>query len=146
MASLQTTSSSPSMSAFIARNWRDLIRPRKLEVDPDSLTPHYGKFSCEPLERGFGTTLGNSMRRVLLSSLQGAAITAIKIEGALHEFTALPDVVEDVSDIILNLKEVVFKAAQPKTYTVRIDREGPGPVYARDIMLVDGLVVLNPDH
>jgi DNA-directed RNA polymerase subunit alpha len=83
---------------------------------------------------------------VLLSSLQGAAITAIRIEGALHEFTSVPDVVEDVSDIILNLKEVVFKAAQPKTYTVRIDKEGPGPVYARDIILVDGLLVLNPDH
>jgi DNA-directed RNA polymerase subunit alpha len=83
---------------------------------------------------------------VLLSSLQGAAITAIRIEGALHEFTTVPDVVEDVSDIILNLKEVVFKAASPKTYSVRIDREGPGPVYARDILLVDGLQVLNPDH
>jgi DNA-directed RNA polymerase subunit alpha len=83
---------------------------------------------------------------VLLSSLQGAAITAIRIEGALHEFTSVPDVVEDVSDIILNLKEVVFKGAQPKTYTVRVDKEGPGPVYARDILLVEGLSVLNPDH
>ncbi|HXJ19293.1 MAG TPA: DNA-directed RNA polymerase subunit alpha, partial [Polyangia bacterium] len=76
-----------SQTTFIARNWRDLIRPRNLEVEPDSLTPTYGKFTCEPLERGFGTTLGNSLRRILLSSLQGAAITAVKIEGALHEFT-----------------------------------------------------------
>src|SRR3984957_15776823 len=128
------------------RNWRDLIRPRGIQVEQETLTDFYGKFTCEPLERGFGITVGNSLRRVLLSSLQGAAITAIRIEGALHEFTSVPDVVEDVSDIILNLKEVVFKAAQPKTYSVRIDREGPGPVFGRDVQLVDGLQVLNPDH
>src|SRR6202167_5200030 len=131
---------------IVTRNWRDLIRPRGIQVETESLTEFYGKFTCEPLERGYGITIGNSLRRVLLSSLQGAAITAIRVEGALHEFTSVPDVVEDVSDIILNLKEVVFKAAQPKTYTVRIDKEGPGPVYARDIMLIDGLQVLNPDH
>src|ERR1700758_3971652 len=128
------------------RNWRDLIRPRGIHIEAESLTDFYGKFTCEPLERGFGITVGNSLRRVLLSSLQGAATTAIRIEGALHEFTTVPAVVEDVSEIILNLKEVVFKAAQPKTYTVRVDREGPGPVYAKDILLVDGLTVLNPDH
>ena len=83
---------------------------------------------------------------MLLSSLQGAAATAIRVDGALHEFTTIGDVVEDVTDIILNLKEVVFKAATAKTYTVRIDKEGPGPVYAKDITLVDGLTVLNPDH
>jgi DNA-directed RNA polymerase subunit alpha len=131
---------------MIARNWRDLIRPKGISIDNETTTSFYAKFTCEPLERGFGITVGNSLRRVLLSSLQGAAITAIRIEGALHEFTTVPDVVEDVSDIILNLKEVVFKAAQPKTYSVRIDREGPGPVYARDVQLVDGLTVLNPDH
>ena len=131
---------------MVARNWRDLIRPKGISIDTDSATNFYAKFTCEPLERGFGITVGNSLRRVLLSSLQGAAITAVRIEGALHEFTTVPDVVEDVSDIILNLKEVVFKAAQAKTYSVRIDREGPGPVYARDIMLVDGLHILNPDH
>ncbi len=139
------TMQSPSMT-MIARHWRDLIRPKGISIDTDSANNFYAKFTCEPLERGFGITVGNSLRRVLLSSLQGAAITAIRIEGALHEFTSVPDVVEDVSDIILNLKEVVFKAAQPKTYTVRIDKEGPGPVYARDILLVDGLQVLNPDH
>src|SRR5512142_1892890 len=131
---------------IVTRNWRDLIRPRGIQIEAETLTDFYGKFTCEPLERGYGITIGNSLRRVLLSSLQGAAITAIRIEGALHEFTSVPDVVEDVSDIILNLKEVVFKAAQPKTYSVRIDREGPGPVYARDILLTDGLQVLNPDH
>ncbi|MCC6526247.1 MAG: DNA-directed RNA polymerase subunit alpha [Polyangiaceae bacterium] len=130
----------------VARNWRELIRPRGVTVDAETQTASYAKFSCEPLERGFGITMGNSLRRVLLSSLQGAACTAIRIDGALHEFTTLPDVVEDVSDIILNIKEVVFKAATAKTYTVRIDKEGPGPVLAGDIQLVDGLTVLNPDH
>src|ERR671912_2259782 len=81
-----------STSQMVARNWRDLIRPKSLSVETETLTPTYGRFVCEPLERGFGITLGNSLRRVLLSSLQGAAITAIKIEGALHEFTTLPDV------------------------------------------------------
>lgn len=139
------TTMTPNMT-MIARNWRDLIRPKGISIDTESATDFYAKFTCEPLERGFGITVGNSLRRVLLSSLQGAAITAVRIEGALHEFTTVPDVVEDVSDIILNLKEVVFKAASAKMYTVRVDREGPGPVYARDIQLVDGLQVLNPDH
>lgn len=139
------TMQTPNMT-MVARNWRDLIRPKGISIDTESATDFYAKFTCEPLERGFGITVGNSLRRVLLSSLQGAAITAIRIEGALHEFTSVPDVVEDVSDIILNLKEVVFKAATAKTYTVRVEREGPGPVYARDIQLVDGLSVLNPDH
>ena len=134
------------MSNIVTRNWRDLIRPRGIQIEQESLTEFYGRFSCEPLERGYGITLGNSLRRVLLSSLQGAAITAIRIEGALHEFTTIGDVVEDVTDIILNLKEVVLRAATAKTYTVRIDKEGPGPVYAKDIQLVDGLQVLNPDH
>jgi DNA-directed RNA polymerase subunit alpha len=133
-------------TALIARNWRDLIRPRGVQVETESLTEFYGKFTCEPLERGYGITLGNSLRRVLLSSLQGAAITAVRLDGALHEFTSVGDVVEDVTDVILNLKEVVFRAASPKTYTVRIDKEGPGPVLAKDIQLVDGLQVLNPDH
>jgi DNA-directed RNA polymerase subunit alpha len=140
------TTATPANMSMIARNWRDLIRPKGISIDAESANNFYAKFTCEPLERGFGITIGNSLRRVLLSSLQGAAITAVRIEGALHEFTTVPDVVEDVSDIILNLKEVVFKAAAARTYTVRVDKEGPGPVYARDIQLVDGLSVLNPDH
>lgn len=131
---------------MMSRNWRDLIRPKAISVEPESLTDFYGKFTCEPLERGFGITIGNSLRRILLSSLQGAAATALKIDGALHEFTTITDVVEDVTDIILNIKEVVFKAQNPRIYTVRIDKEGPGTVHARDIALVDGLEVLNPDH
>jgi DNA-directed RNA polymerase subunit alpha len=132
--------------AMISRNWRDLIRPRGIHVDAETLTDFYGKFTCEPLERGYGITLGNSLRRVLLSSLQGTSITALRIEGALHEFTSIGDVVEDITDIVLNLKEVVLKAASPKQYTVRIDKEGPGPVTGKDLQLSDGLQVLNPDH
>src|SRR5947207_2361603 len=142
-AAAQSTS---TQSTFIARNWRDLIRPRKLEVEPESLTETYGKFTCEPLERGFGTTLGNSLRRILLSSLQGAAITAVKIESALHEFTTLPDVVEDVTDIILNLKEVLLRTHDAKPKVIRIDKEGEGRITGKDITLVDGVEVLNPDH
>jgi DNA-directed RNA polymerase subunit alpha len=131
---------------YLARNWRELIRPKRVSIDPETASESYAKFVAEPLERGFGITVGNSLRRVLLSSLQGAAVTAVRIEGALHEFTTIADVVEDVSDIILNIKEVVLKAEEAKTYTVRIDKEGPGPVLAGDIQLVDGLRVLNPDH
>ncbi len=127
----------------ISRNWRDLIRPKSISVEHETET--YGKFTCEPLERGYGITIGNSLRRVLLSSLQGAAVTAVRFEHALHEFTTIPDVVEDVGDIILNIKELILKAAQPRTYVVRIEKEGPGPILGRDILTSDGLEVLNPD-
>ena len=133
-----------TQQALIAKNWRDLIRPRMLELE--DRTDTYGKFVCEPLERGFGITLGNSLRRILLSSLQGAAIMAVKIESALHEFTTLPDVVEDVTDIILNLKEVLLRTHDAKPKVIRIDKEGEGRVTAKDISLVDGVEVLNPDH
>ena len=83
---------------LVARNWRELIRPRMLESE-DSQTDRYGKFSCEPLERGFGTTLGNALRRVLLSSLQGAAIRSVRVEGVMHEFSSVPGVMEDMSDV-----------------------------------------------
>lgn len=136
-------SSSP---ALFAKNWRDLIKPKTLEIEKDTLTPTYGKFTCEPLERGFGTTLGNSLRRVLLSSLQGAAITAVKLDGALHEFQTLPDVVEDVTDIVLNLKEVLLKMDDPKPKVIRLDKEGEGKVTAGDITASDGIKVLNPEH
>lgn len=131
---------------MMARNWRDLIRPKAIHIETDSSNDFYAKFSCEPLERGFGITIGNSLRRVLLSSLQGAAITAVRLDGALHEFTSIDDVLEDVTDIVLNLKGVVFKAEQARTYTLRLEKEGPGPVLAGDIQLVDGLRILNPDH
>ncbi len=133
-------------SAFVARNWRELIRPRKLEVDSETLTDTYGRFTCEPLERGFGTTIGNSLRRILLSSLQGAAITSVRVEGSMHEFTALPNVAEDVTDIVLNLKEVISRVSDNKPRTVRIEKDGEGKITAGDILLVDGVEVLNPDH
>ncbi len=131
---------------WFAKNWRDLIRPRRLEVDPETLSDTYGKFVGEPLEAGFGMTLGNSLRRILLSSLQGAAVTAVKIDGALHEFTNLPDVVEDVVDIVLNLKGVVFKMADLGPKVLLIDRQGEGNVTAADIQPCQGIEVLNPGH
>ena len=134
------------VTQIMSRNWRDLIRPKAIQLDLDSNNDFYGKFTCEPLERGFGITIGNSLRRVLLASLQGAAISAVRMDSAVHEFTAIPDVVEDVTDIILNLKEVVFKVESPRTYTVRLEKDEPGVVTAADIKLVDGLTVLNPDH
>ena len=133
-------------TAVTAKNWRDLIRPKVLEVEKSGSSQTYARFSCEPLERGFGTTLGNSLRRVLLSSLQGAAITAVKIDGALHEFQTLSDVVEDVTDIVLNLKEVILHMTDNKPKVIRLDKEGEGVVTAGDISLIDGVQVLNPSH
>jgi DNA-directed RNA polymerase subunit alpha len=128
--------------------WRELISPKSLQVDQESLTDTYGKFVAEPLERGFGVTLGNSLRRVLLSSIQGAAITSAKIEGALHEFSTLPDVVEDVTDIILNLKEVILKFDdyKPGPRRLQINVNRPGPVYGRDIQTPPEVTILNPDQ
>jgi len=146
MSTASSLTVAASQPAFVAKNWRDLIRPRKLEVDAESLTDTYGKFTCEPLERGFGTTIGNGLRRVLLSSLQGAAITAIKIEGAVHEFTSLPEVAEDVTDIVLNLKEVIIRSLDGKPRTLRLDKDGAGKVTARDIQCPDGIEILNPDR
>src|SRR3954470_17560578 len=140
------TAQPSQQNTFIARNWRDLIRPRKLEVDAETLTPTYGKFTCEPLERGFGTTIGNGVRRVLLSSLQGAAITNVKIEGAVHEFTSLPNVAEDVTDIILNLKEVIVRTHDGKPRTLRLEKDGEGRVTGGDIHCPDGVEILNPDR
>ena len=91
------------------KNWKDLIRPKRLEIEKETSTPFYGKFVAEPLERGFGLTIGNSLRRFLLSSLQGASIVSVKIDGVLHEFSTVPGVKEDVTEIILNLKEIRLK-------------------------------------
>src|SRR5437660_8749404 len=101
--------STQSPDAIVQSDWRELIRPRRLEVDEKSLTPTYGKFFGEPFERGYGTTVGNAMRRVLLSSLPGAAIVGCRVKGVLHEFSTIPGVTEDVTDIVLNLKEVRVK-------------------------------------
>lgn len=130
----------------IARNWRDLIRPKKLDVDTSVLTDVYGKFTCEPLERGYGITLGNSLRRVLLSSLQGSAITSVRIDGALHEFTTIPGVVEDVTDIILNVKALLLRMDDANVRTLIIDKQGEGEVTAADIQAPTGVSVLRPDQ
>ena len=133
---------------IIARNWRQLIRPRRLESDdPDGSGLGYGRFWCEPLERGFGQTLGNSLRRVLLSSLQGAAITSVKIAGVDHEFSTIQGVLEDVSDIVLNLKEVRLQLHAEGPRTVRLRRDGEGVVTAGELAAEDpSLEVMNPEH
>ena len=129
------------------QNWRDLIKPKRLEIDDKSLTPTYAKLEFEPLERGFGTTLGNSLRRILLSSLRGAAIATVRFENTLHEFSTIPGVTEDVTDIILNLKEVRFRLHDGAgEATARIDAKGERRVTAADIEAGPELEVLNPDH
>jgi DNA-directed RNA polymerase subunit alpha len=122
-----------------------LIKPKQVDVEPDTLSPGYGKFTAEPLERGFGTTLGNALRRVLLSSLQGAAVCQVKFDGVPHEFSAIPGVKEDVSEIILNLKEIRLKPHTDKPKRLRIEKTGPGTVTAADIEAGSTVEILNPD-
>ena len=126
--------------------WRELIKPRGFEVDRDTLRSDYGKFIVRPLERGYGVTLGNSLRRILLSSMMGSAVAAIRFDGVLHEFTAIPDVMEDVTDIILNLKQVRFRQFDPEPKSLRIVKQGPGVVTAADIQVTDQIEVINPDQ
>ncbi len=133
------------MAPDISRNWRDLIKPKTLLVDKESLSNTYGKFVGEPFERGFGLTIGNSLRRVLLSSIQGFAFTQIKIDGVLHEFTSIPEVTEDVTDIILNIKEVRIKMEGWDPRLCYIDAKGPCEVRAGDIKTDSGVTILNPD-
>jgi DNA-directed RNA polymerase subunit alpha len=131
---------------IIANNWRTLIRPRRLETEDDEQTRNYGRFWCEPLERGFGVTLGNALRRVLLSSLQGAAVTTIRIKGVLHEFSTIPGVMEDVADVILNLKEARLRMHVEGPRTLRVHRSGEGVVRAGDLVSDDSAIeVLNPE-
>ncbi|MBW2466368.1 MAG: DNA-directed RNA polymerase subunit alpha, partial [Deltaproteobacteria bacterium] len=127
------------------KNWTELIQPDRLEVDRGSHTESYGKFVCQPLERGYATTIGNSLRRILLSSIQGAAITSVRIDKALHEFTAIPGVLEDVTEIILNLKEVRLKLNTAEGQKVRIDKKEKGPVTAADIISDGSVEVMNPE-
>ena len=133
-----------SSNGLMHMNWRGMIRPDRLHSES---TASYGKFVCEPLERGFGITCGNALRRIILSSLYGAAITSVKFEGVMHEFSVVPGVLEDVSEIILNLKQVRLKVSDPEPKTVTIVRKGEGPVTAGDIASGDGRVaVLNPEQ
>lgn len=135
-----------NMQPHYYKFWRDLIRPKGFEVDRDSLNDRYGKFVVRPLERGYGVTLGNSLRRILLSSMMGSAVSAVRIEGVLHEFSSIPDVLEDVTDIILNFKQVRFRQYDPEPQTLRISKKGPGTVTAADIQTNDKVEVLNPEQ
>jgi DNA-directed RNA polymerase subunit alpha len=128
------------------RNWKQLIKPRRIEVQTDTATFNYGKFVAEPLERGFGTTLGNALRRVLLSSLQGGAITSVRIDGVQHEFSTMVGVVEDVTDIVLNLKEIRLRMHSPEPRTLHLEAKGPGRVKASDIAPDPMVEILNRDH
>ena len=124
-------------------NWQDMIKPEKVQV---TSKPSYGKFVCEPLERGFGITIGNALRRIILSSLHGAAITSVKFDGVMHEFSVIPGVLEDVSEVILNLKEVRLKASDLEPKSITIAAEGEGTITAGDIVSPDGRCdVLNPN-
>ncbi|MBP5297374.1 MAG: DNA-directed RNA polymerase subunit alpha [Bacteriovoracaceae bacterium] len=131
---------------FVAKNWTSMIRPIALEVDSDHLRADYGKFAARPLERGYGQTLGNSLRRVLLSSLQGAGIVAIRIEGVDHEFGTINNIKEEVAEIILNLKEVMMSISEKEEVTLNLEKSGEGPVTAGDITGDPCVKILNPDH
>jgi DNA-directed RNA polymerase subunit alpha len=125
--------------------WRGLELPSLVAVDRSTLTSTYGKFVAEPFERGFGVTVGNSLRRILLSSLEGSAVTQIKVHGAQHEFSSLPGVVEDVTDIVLNVKSLVVKNHSEQTRVVRIEKNQKGPITGADVRTDDQLDVINKD-
>lgn len=131
------------MGDLKSRNWRELIKPKSITMDEEEHSIFYGKFVCEPLERGFGITIGNSLRRILLSSLQGAAIVSVKFNDVLHEFSAIPGVMEDVTEIILNLKEINLKLIDTEEAVIHLNKEGEGIVKAGDIEKNESVEVLN---
>jgi DNA-directed RNA polymerase subunit alpha len=126
--------------------WRDFQMPKRLECDEASYTTRYGRFIAEPFERGYGVTLGNSLRRILLSSIEGSAVTAIKIDGVPHEFSTMTGVLEPITDVVLNIKGLVFRSHSkvPKTIYVKMDKSGP--VKAKDIITDETVEVINQDH
>ena len=126
--------------------WRGLELPSQVTCDGSTLTPTYGKFVAEPFERGFGSTIGNSLRRIMLSSLEGSAVTQIKLHGAQHEFTTLPGVVEDVTDIVLNVKSLIVKNASGQTRVVRVEKNTAGPVTGAHVVTDGVLEVINTHH
>ena len=130
----------------IQKNWQELIRPNKLQVAPGSDATRFATLVAEPLERGFGQTLGNALRRVLLSSLQGAAVQSVHIDGVLHEFSSIPGVREDVTDIVLNIKEIAIKMDGDDAKRMVVRKQGPGVVTAGDIQTVGDIEILNPEH
>ena len=125
--------------------WKGFQRPKRLEFERETLTDRFGRFYCQPFERGFGTTVGNALRRVLLSSIEGAAITAVQIDGVLHEFSPIKGVVEDATDIILNLKQLPFTCHVDHTKTLTLRKDKPGPVRASDIEADADIEILEPD-
>jgi DNA-directed RNA polymerase subunit alpha len=129
----------------IQRNWQELIKPTKLDIVSDSGNHRHASVVAEPLERGYGLTLGNALRRVLLSSLQGAAVTAIQIDGILHEFSSLPGVREDITDLVLNVKEIALKMSGEGPKRLTLTKQGPGAVLAGDIKVSGDIEVLNPE-
>lgn len=128
-----------------ARNWSELVRPEQVKLDNSKAAGTYAKFVCEPLERGYGTTIGNALRRVLLSSLQGAAFVAVKIEGVQHEFTTITGVLEDVTDVVLNLKQVRLAMDTDEPQRIELVASGKGPVTAGQISVNQHVMVLNPE-
>ena len=129
----------------MSKGIKDFQLPMRLELEKETASANYGRFSAEPFERGFGTTIGNSLRRVLLSSLPGAAVTSVKIEGAYHEFSTLPGVTEDLTIIILNIKNLRLKLNTDKAKAIRLKKKGPGDANASDIEHDADVTVLNPD-
>jgi DNA-directed RNA polymerase subunit alpha len=136
---MQTTSS------IIDKNWKALIKPNKLEITSND-DKTIAKVVAEPLEKGFGQTIGNSLRRILLSSIQGAAVTAIQIDGVLHEFSSIKGVREDVTDIVLNVKNLAIKSTSTSSKKIILDIKGPKEVKAKDITLVPEIEILNPEQ
>lgn len=126
--------------------WRGLELPNRLSCERETLTDTYGKFFAEPFERGFGVTVGNSLRRILLSSLEGSAVTRVKIQGVQHEITTIPGVVEDVTDIILNIKSLVVKNTSDQSKSIRIDRHEKGVVTGAQVIADDTVQIINPEH
>lgn len=134
------------MADLKAKNWRELIKPKTIIVEEDTHTSSYGKFVCEPLERGFGITIGNSLRRILLSSLQGAAIVSVKFDNVVHEFSTVPGVLEDVTDIILNLKEVKLRLVGAEEAVIHLSKEGEGIATASEIKTDGQVEILSPEQ
>ena len=129
-----------------SKNWRELIKPKRIEIIQDNQTNSYGKFICEPLERGFGITIGNSLRRILLSSLQGAAIVSVKFDGVSHEFSTIPGALNDVTDITLNLKEIKLRLIDVEEAVIHLKKTGEGEARASDIETHGLVEILNPDQ
>lgn len=133
------------MTIAVYKNWRSLIKPKRIEIEQDSRSSNYAKITIKPLERGFGLTLGNALRRILLSSLQGAAITSVRIDGVRHEFSTVPGVHEDVANILLNLKKAQLKLLENEHAVMRLTKKGPGAVTMGDFETGGKVEILNPN-